>query len=168
MKVDHPKVEFIYKNLRTYFYMFKLQSPSKYSPFDATHLSRFFSTAQNRFWTYQFWCLLVLLLFFLFHLFHIGKTFPFEDFFIWGNKQTKKLLVKLLGCNWVNREDGVWGLCCFWSKLLTTQCSVGRWARNSPIMKWANTLKDSSKQIHWSHTQPLATPPVSTLIQVGS
>ena len=30
-------------------------------------------------------------------------------------------------------------------KLLNTQCSVGRCTRKSPIMKWANTLKESSK-----------------------
>ena len=30
--------EFIYKTLCTYSYMFKLQSPSMHSPFDATHL----------------------------------------------------------------------------------------------------------------------------------
>ena len=44
------KMEFIYKKLCIYSYMFKLQSPSKYSPFDAIHLLRhFFSTAQNSF-----------------------------------------------------------------------------------------------------------------------
>ena len=35
----------IYKKLCIYFYMFKLQSPSKYSPCDAIHLVRQFSTA---------------------------------------------------------------------------------------------------------------------------
>ena len=39
-----------------------------------------FSTAQNSFWTCQFWCLLVLLLFFVLPLPH-GQMFPFEDFF---------------------------------------------------------------------------------------
>ena len=50
--------------------MLKLQSPSKYSPCDAIHLSRFFSTTQNSFWTHQFWCLLVLLPFFVSPLSH--------------------------------------------------------------------------------------------------
>ena len=45
--------------------MFKLQSLSKYSPFDVIHLLRCFSIAQNSFWTCQFWCLLVLLPFFV-------------------------------------------------------------------------------------------------------
>ena len=31
---------------------------------------------------------------FLFHLFHISKTFPFEDYFHPGNKQTKSLRVR--------------------------------------------------------------------------
>ena len=53
--------------------------------FDAMRLLRFFSTAQNSFWTLWFWCLLVLLL--LFHLFHVSKPFPFEDFFHAGNKK---------------------------------------------------------------------------------
>ena len=35
------KTEFIHKKL-CYFYMFKLQSPSKYSPWDAIHLLRLF------------------------------------------------------------------------------------------------------------------------------
>ena len=39
-----PKTEFIYKKLCIYSYMFKLQLPSKYSTFDAIHLSRIFST----------------------------------------------------------------------------------------------------------------------------
>ena len=87
MRVDPQKTEFIYS------YTFKLQSPSKYSPFDAIHLSRLFSTAQNSFWTRWFWCLLVFLLFFiLFHLFHI--TIPFEDLFHPG-KQQKLLAVRL-------------------------------------------------------------------------
>ena len=43
---ETPKIlEFMYKKLCIYSYMLKLQSPSKYSPFDAMHLSRHF-TAQ--------------------------------------------------------------------------------------------------------------------------
>ena len=39
---DPPKTEFIYNKLCIYSYMFKLQSLSKYSPFDAIHLLRCF------------------------------------------------------------------------------------------------------------------------------
>ena len=35
MRGDPPKPEFIYKKLCIYSYMFKLQSPSKYSPLEA-------------------------------------------------------------------------------------------------------------------------------------
>ena len=78
------KLEFIYKNFCICSYMFKLQSCSEYSLFDAIHLLKCFSTAQSSFWTCQFWCLLVLLPFFvspfphqqnvsLWGLFHPGK-----------------------------------------------------------------------------------------------
>ena len=42
MRGGGAKMEFIYKKLCIYTYMFKLQLPSKYSPFDARHLSRCF------------------------------------------------------------------------------------------------------------------------------
>ena len=117
--------------LRIYSYMFELQSPSAYSLLYLTHLSRhFFSTAQNSFWTRQFWCLLELLPFFnfLFHHFHVSKTFAFEDFFIQGNQ----------------KNHG--GHAIFGQKLLNTQHGVGRCACKSPLMKWANALKESSKK----------------------
>ena len=38
MRGNPPKLECIYKRLYIYSYMFKLQSPSKYSPFDAINL----------------------------------------------------------------------------------------------------------------------------------
>ena len=44
MRGGPPKTpEFIYKKLCIYSYTFKLQSPSKYSPFDAIDLVTFFS-----------------------------------------------------------------------------------------------------------------------------
>ena len=42
MRGDPYKMEFIYKKLCMYSYMFKLESPSKYSPFDAIHLLKHF------------------------------------------------------------------------------------------------------------------------------
>ena len=80
---DRKKPKFICKKLCIYSYMFKLQSPSKNSPFDAVHLLRLFFTAQNSIWTHWFGCLLVLLLLFsplphlqnvsLWELFYTGK-----------------------------------------------------------------------------------------------
>ena len=74
--------------------MFKLQAPLKYSLFDAIHLSRCLFHYSRPFLNP-----LILMPFstsalFFFHLFHIVKMFPFEDFFIQGNKQ-KKIGVRL-------------------------------------------------------------------------
>ena len=96
--------------------MFKLQSPSKYSAFDAIYVSRpVFTTSQHTFWICQFWCLLMLLPFFVFcfvfSLFPIGKAFPFEDFFHLGKQKL------LLRWDQVNMEDGAPGSCHFWSKI---------------------------------------------------
>ena len=121
--------------------MLKLNTPSKYCPFDAIYpLRHFFPLFKtvfefidfNAFW---YFC------HFLFHLFYINKTFPFEDFFHPGNKQTKVAWGKIrcIG-NVVPLGSG-----CFWSKLLNTQCCVNRCVHNSPIMKWANASKESSK-----------------------
>ena len=121
--------------------MFKLQSPSKYSPSDATYLTRHFLTAQNSFWTHRFWCLLVFLPFFCFPSSILGKHFPFSTFFIWGNKWTKSCL----GPDPVNREGGAQGSCCFWLKTAEHSAYMGRWSHKSSIMKWANAVKESSK-----------------------
>ena len=100
---------------------------------------------------------------FLFHLFHINKTFPFEDCF--HSRKQKNLTRGEIG--WTGRV-GHRGHAVFGQKPLTAQCSVGRCARKSPIMKWANALKKSSKTSHWSRTQPLTTTPAGSLKQMGS
>ena len=41
MREGAKNPEFIYKKLFIYSYMFKLQSSSEYSPFDALHISTF-------------------------------------------------------------------------------------------------------------------------------
>ena len=93
MMGDPPKMEFIHKKLCTYSYMFKLQSPSKCSLWDAVHVLRHFFRCPK-----QFLNSLILVPFsasaILFHLFHISKVFPFEDFFHLG-KQKKLLGVRL-------------------------------------------------------------------------
>ena len=106
------------------------------------------SIAKNGFWTHWFWCLLVFCCF-LFHPFHISKTFLFEDFFHLG--KTKK--VSQGKSRWVERV-GFGGHAVFGQKLLNTQCSVGRCAHKSSIMKWANMLnlpKNSLKLNTASH-----------------
>ena len=56
----------------------------------------------------------------------------------------------------------------FCQKLLNTQHSVGSCANISPVRKWTNLLKESSKKIHWSCKQSLTTLPAGTLIEKGS
>ena len=47
----------------------------------------------------------------------------------------------------MNREDGALASChCFGQKLPNIQCGVVRHMRKSPSMKWANVLKESSKE----------------------
>ena len=79
---------------------------------------------------------------FLFHLFHIGKTFPFEDFFIQGNK------IKSLGQERVNREGGAWGSCCFLVKSCSTLNTLcGQMCSKITNHEMGYTLKVSSKEI---------------------
>ena len=91
-----PKAECIYKKLCIYSYVFKPQSPSKYSPFDAIHLLRCFSPAQNSFWTHQFWGILVLLPLFVLSPPH-WQTVSRWGLFHLGNKQNKKSFITRSG-----------------------------------------------------------------------
>ena len=139
--------EFIYKKLCIYSYMFKLQSPSKCFLFDPIHLSRHFSTTQNRFWTHPFWCLLVLLMFFISLLQHQQNSSLWGSF---SSRETKKKVTRG-EIRWIGKvRHG--GHVIFGLELPNTQHSVGSCAHKLPIMKWANTLKESSKNIHWSWT----------------
>ena len=122
-----------------YFYMFKFQSPSKYSPFDVIHILRCFFHCSKQFWTCWFWCLLVLLPF-LFHLFHISKMFPFEDFI--SSEKQKKVTQDKIG--WIGRVKHR-GLAVFGQKRLNTQFSMGRCTCKSPIVKRANVLSLQKK-----------------------
>ena len=116
--------------------MFKLQSPPKYSPFDAVHLLRHFLPLLKTllelidFDAFKHFC------HFLFHLFYMGKMFPFEDCFHPGKPK------KVTGgeIRWIGRV----GHRChavFGQKLLNTQHGMGRCAHKSPIVKWVNMLK---------------------------
>ena len=117
-----------------YSYISKLQSSSECFPFEAIHISIFFSTAHNSFWTGWFWCLLVLLPFFV-------SSFPHQNIFHPG-KQKKKSRGEI-GC--IGRV-GHGGHAILGQKLLNIQHSVGRCTCKSPIMKWANAFKESSKK----------------------
>ena len=91
-----------------------------------------------------------------------AKRFPLRTFFIQGTQKSCS------GWNLWIRRMGHGGHAIFGQKLLITQCDVGKCAHKSPIIKWANTLKESSNKIHWSWTQPLTTMLAGTLIQMGS
>ena len=95
-----------------------------------------FSTAQNSFSDCRFWCLLVLLPFFVSPLPHQQNISPWGLFFSQGNKNK----VTQGEVRWIGRV-GHRGHAAFGQKLLNTQCGVGRCARKSPTMKWANRVK---------------------------
>ena len=82
--------------------------------------------------------------------------------FNWGNKNVAQ------GWDRVRWRVGHRGHAIFGQRLLNTQCGVGRPTYKSSILKWANTLKEVLKKIHWSQTQPLTTMPAGTLTQMGS
>ena len=71
----------IYNKLCIYSYRFKLQSPSRCTPFDAIHLSRRFFHGSKQFLNLSMLMPFRASVVFWFHLFHISKTFPFEEFF---------------------------------------------------------------------------------------
>ena len=86
-----------------------------------------------------------------------AKCFPLRTFFIQGNKN-KVTRGKI---RWIGRV-GHQESCHFRSKTaqhLNTQCLLvcAGALRNSPIMKWAKALKESSKKTCWGRRQPLTT-----------
>ena len=119
-----------------YSYMFKLQSPSKYTSFDAIHC---FHCSK---WLLNLPILMpsgaTAVFFVCFPSSTWGNIFLFEEFFHQGKQKQS------LGQDRVNREGGAWLSCSFWSKLLNTQLRMDRCAHKSPIMKWAK--KGSSKK----------------------
>ena len=124
-----------------YSYMFKLQSPSKYSPFDAIDLLKHFFHCLK-----QFLDLSILMPFsdsvtFCFTSSISEKQFPLRTFFIQGNK--KKVAQGEI--KWMERvEHG--GHNVFGQKWMNTEHDMGRCTCKSLIMKWANALKESSKK----------------------
>ena len=122
--------------------MFKLQSPSKYSPFDTVHL-RHFPLLKTVFKFVDFNAFWWLCLFFL-----IVSPLPHQqNVSLWGlfsSGETKKK-VAWGGIEWIERV-GHGGRAVFGQKLLNTQHCVGRYAHKSPIVKWAKMLNESLKK----------------------
>ena len=146
------KPEFIYKiYIYIYSYMFKLQSSSKYFPFDTMHLSRCFFHSSKEFLNSSILMPFCASAVFCFTSSTSAKLFLLRTFFIRGNNKK----VSQGESRWLGR-GGYEGHSIFGLKLLSIQLGVGRWAHKSPIMKWANALKESSKKkFHWSLMQPL-------------
>ena len=149
-KMGPKKLEFIYKKLCIFSYIFKLLSPSKHSPFDVIHLSRHFSTAENSCWTHWFWYLLVLLPFFCFTSSISAKHFPLR---IFSSRETEK---ELLGV-WSYEQRGCrMGVMSFFGKkflcLYITHHKIGKHV----------------EKIHWNWMMPLPLMAAGTLIQMGS
>ena len=75
------------KELYTYSYMFKLQSPSKYSAFDTIHLPRHFFHCSEQFLNSWILMLFSVSVGFCFTSSTLAKHFPLKTFFIQGNKK---------------------------------------------------------------------------------
>ena len=157
-----PKMEFTYKKLCIYSYMFKLQSPSNYSPFDAIQLLKFFFYCSEQFSDPSILKLFSASAIFCFTSSTSTKRFPLRTFFISGNKN-----IAWGEIVWIGRV-GHRGHAIFGQKLLNTQHSLGRCTCKLPIVKWANTWKESSQKLPWSWTQTLTATPAGALIQMGS
>ena len=102
--------------------MCKLQSPSTTSPFDKNTYRDVFSTVQNSFWTYQCWCLLVLLAFFVSSLPH-QQNLSLCGLFHLGKQSNKKAT---WGEIWWTGRVGHRGHADSSQKVPNTQRSVGR------------------------------------------
>ena len=127
--------------------MFKLQSPSKYSPLDAIHLIEIFFHCSQQFLNSSILMSFSASAIFCFTSSTSAKHFPLRTFFIPGNKQKNK--VTRGGIRWtlMPPEGGTQQSGHFLSK--TAEHSA--WcAHKSPLMKWANALKESSIKFHWS------------------
>ena len=120
--------------------MFKLQSPSNYSPLDAVHLSRCFFRCSKQFLNLSIFMPFSVSAVFCFTSSTSSKCFPLKTFFIWGNKhKVSEGEIRSMG------RAGHGGHATFGPEPLSTQHGVGRCAGQSPAMKWANALTESAK-----------------------
>ena len=140
-----PKTQNLFiKILHIYSYMFKFQSPSKYSQFDAIHLLRCFFHCLKQYFNLQILMPFNASTIFCFTSSTLAKHFPLRTSFHPENKQK----VTQGEIRWTGRV-GHGGHDAFGQKPLNTQHGVDRYAHKSPIVIWANTMK-SSKNCHWS------------------
>ena len=81
---EPPKMEFIYTKVCIHSYMLKLQLPSKYSPFDAIHISRCFFYCSKQFFNSLIFMPSRVCAIFCFTSSTVAKCFSLQTFFIWG------------------------------------------------------------------------------------
>ena len=155
MRGDPKKWEFIYKKLYIYSYMFTLQSPSKYSPFDAIHLlSCFFHCSE------QFLNSLILMPFnvagFCFTSCTSANHFPLRTFSAEETKTVARGKIR-----WIGRVGHM--------LFLVKNCwtlSTGRAGVLVNHLPWMG--KHIKRVFKNCWTQPLTTMPAGTLIHMGS
>ena len=119
-----------------------------------------FSTAQNSFWTHQFWCLLEFLLLFISPLPHQQNVSLWR---IFHPKKQKKIAQGEIG--WIGR----WGMGVI--RFLVKNWTISKVWPGEPLshpswhgqMRW----KSLQKKFHWRRMQPLTIIPAGTPIQVG-
>ena len=160
-----PKTQNLYKKLCIYSYMFKLQSPSKYSSFDAIQLSRHFFHCSK-----QFLNSLILMSFHasaIFFCLFVSPLLHWQNVFLWGLFHWGNRKVALGNIGWIGRvghrghavfskktaEHSVWcGQVC----LQIIHHEMGRYV-------WKSLQKNSLKL----NTASLTTMPAGILIQMG-
>ena len=154
----------------------KLQSPSKYSPFDAIHLLRCFFHCSKQFLNSSILMPFSVSAIFCFTSSTSAKHCPLRTFFHSGKQQKKVPLGKN---RWIGRV-GYGGHAVFGQKLVNIQCSLGRCSCKSHIMKW-KVLKKFSKNfteakrslsqqhqlVHWYRWAPENTPSRERLYYEG-
>ena len=128
-------MEFIYKKLCIYPYMFKLQSPSKCSSFDEYTYRDAFSTVQNSFWTHRFLCPLMLLPFLCITSSTSAKHIPLRTFF----NLEKQKKVAWGEIRWIG-QVGHGGHAIFWSKTAKHSAHCGQ------VCLWISIERVSKKK----------------------
>ena len=139
--------------------MLKLQSPSKYFPFDVIHLSRCFFHCPKQFLNSSILMPFSASAFFYFISSTSAKPFPLRTFFIQGNNKKS-----CWGWDWVNREGGVWGSCHFWPKTAeySAWCGrvhyheVGKWVERvlNKFTEAEHILSQQRQLVHWHRCVP--------------
>ena len=151
--------EFIYIKFCIHFYMFKLDSPSRYSSSDAMHLLRHFFHCSKQFLNSSILMPFSASAIFCSTYSTLAKRFSLSTF-SYGETTTKKVTWGEIG--WIGSVGhGVHVI--FGQKLMNTQCGVGKCACKSPTIKWANVLEKSFKK----SAEGKLSMPAGALIQMG-